>query len=254
MARRIVIASAKGGVGKTTLSVSLALCLAKKGERVLLCDGDFGLNNADILLGVESAPCYDVVDVIEGRCRAKQAILAVPQSPCLFLLPSNRSQPERFVSAQALKLVLDALAPQFDYILIDSPSGLSDGFHRACSVAEEGIVVCSPTLSAIRDGDKTVTALKNYRLKNVFLIVNQVRGDLLALGEIPSPKQVSELLKVPLIGAIPLLSEQSLSAFTSHKAVLQTAKNLAFGEKKIYDASRKYRGFFGAVRRFLRGL
>lgn len=254
MVRKIVVTSGKGGVGKTTLAVSLAVHLSKKGERVLVCDGDFGLNNADVLLGLEDEPCFDVVDVIEGKCRAKQALVRAKGNACLYLLPSNRSQPERFVSAQALKLVLDALSPQFDYILIDCPSGLADGFHRAVSVADEAIVVTTPQIISLRDADKTLSALKSYRLKSISLLLNRVRGEQVLNGDVPSPKQVAELLKTPLLAVVPELPELYSSVCFENRAFSQAAKNLRTGERKLYDTTRRYRGLIGGLRRALKEL
>ena len=118
MARRIVITSGKGGVGKTTVAVNLSAQLAKKGQRVVLCDADFGLNNVDVSAGVEGLVTYDIVDVIEGRCRAKQALVRHPQYANLFILTSSHSAPERYVSPQAVKVVLDGIASVFDFIII----------------------------------------------------------------------------------------------------------------------------------------
>ena len=157
MARKIVVTSGKGGVGKTTVASSLAVALAKKGERVVLCDADLGLNNVDVVTGVENLVTYDLVDVIEGRCRAKQALVLHPDIPNLHILTSSHSMPERYVSPQPFKLVLDALSPQFDYILIDCPAGIDEGFHRAVAAANEAIVVTTPHISALRDADKVIT-------------------------------------------------------------------------------------------------
>ena len=176
MARKIVITSGKGGVGKTTVAACLSAQLARRGERVVLCDADFGLNNVDVVAGVEHLVTYDIVDVIEGRCRAKQALIRHPDYGNLYVLTSSHSAPERYVSAQAFKVVLETLAPQFDYIIIDCPAGIDDGFHRAVASADEAIVVTTPHISALRDADKVITLLKSYALQNVTVVVNKLRG------------------------------------------------------------------------------
>ncbi|MDE6677321.1 MAG: P-loop NTPase, partial [Clostridia bacterium] len=153
MARKIVITSGKGGVGKTTVCCNLAVQLAKAGNRVIICDLDFGLNNVDVVLGTENLAIYDVLDAVEGRCRPRQALVRHPRYPTLYSLASNRVS-ERYVSPQAVRLVLDSLAPQFDYIFIDSPAGIEDGFHRAASCAEEALLVTTPHISAMRDADR----------------------------------------------------------------------------------------------------
>lgn len=123
MARKIVITSGKGGVGKTTVAANLGMRLAAMGERVVLADADFGLNNIDVVCGVENLVTYDIVDAIEGRCRTRQALVQHPEYPNLFILASNHTDPGKYISPQAVRLILDNLAPRFDYILIDSPAG-----------------------------------------------------------------------------------------------------------------------------------
>ncbi len=253
MARNIVITSGKGGVGKTTVAVCLAAQLAKKGQRVVLFDGDFGLNNVDLVAGVENLVTYDVVDVIEGRCRAKQALIKHPQYPNLFILTSGNAAPERYISPQAVKVALDGLAASFDFIIIDSPAGIDEGFHRAVATASEAIVVTSPQLSAIRDADKVLTLLKSYRLSDLSLVVNKVRGDLLLAKECLSPTDIAELLKVPLLGVIPeeyAIGEGDLTEL--HTAFKWVANGVLSGRRRLYDVTKKYGGFFGNVRRVLK--
>lgn len=252
MPRKIVITSGKGGVGKTTVTAYLGAALARRGQRVLVCDGDFALNNLDVVMGVEDLVTYDVVDVIEGRCRAKQALVKHPQFPSLFMLSSTHSAPERYVSPQALKLVIDTLAPQFDFVLIDCPAGIDEGFHRAVSCVDEALVVTTPSISALRDADKVTTLLKSYQLQSVRLIVNLVRGDLLAVGEGLSPKEISTLLKLPIVGILP--QERTFGgAFEElHPAFKMLAKSVATDKVKLYDVTRRYVGPIGALRRFLK--
>ena len=253
MARKIVITSGKGGVGKTTVAVYLSVLLARKGKRVILCDADFGLNNVDVSAGVENLVTYDIVDVIEGRCRAKQALIRHPHQANLFVLTSSHSAPERYVSPQAVKAVLDGLAPLFDFILVDCPAGIDDGFHRAVAIADEAIVVTAPHISALRDADKVITLLKSYQLRTLSVLVNKVRGDLLLSGDCLSPKDISELLKTPLIGVVPeeyCIYEGDLSAI--HPAFKPIVTNLLTGKKRLYDVTKKYSGLLGNLRRVLK--
>lgn len=252
MARKIVITSGKGGVGKTTVSACLAAALAKRGKRVLLCDADFGLNNVDVVAGVENLVTYDVIDVIEGRCRAKQALIKHPVFCNLSILTSSHSAPERYVSPQTLKLVLDGLAPQFDFLFIDCPAGIDDGFHRAVACADEAFIVTTPHISAIRDADKVVTLLKSYELNGVQLIINKLRGDLLAAGDGLSPREIADLLKLPLLGVLPQ-EEQLTEEFAQlHPAFKTLATALLSGKARLYDVTSKYTGLIGGVRRFLK--
>ena len=254
MARKIVVTSGKGGVGKTTFSVNLAVQLAKKGQRVILCDTDFALNNVDILAGVENLVTYDLVDVIEGRCRAKQALVRHPDFPTLYILTSGRAGAERYISPQAIKVVLDALALQFDFILLDCPAGLGEGFHRAVATADEAIVLTTPCLSALRDGDKVITALKSYRLNKLFLVVNMVRGDLQTAGETLSAQEIEKLLRIPLLGVLPeckTLRNGDLQQI--HTSFKWMANCLLTGRKKLFDPTKKYSGLLGNLRRVLKG-
>ncbi len=253
MARKIVVTSGKGGVGKTTVAVNLAARLAQKGQRVILCDADFGLNNVDVAAGVEHLVSYDIVDVIEGRCRAKQALVKHPLYGNLFVLTSSHSAPERYVSPQAVKVVLDALAPQFDFIFIDCPAGIDEGFHRAVATADEAIVVTTPSISALRDADKVITVLKSYRLNELSVVLNKVRGELLMDGACLSPDEIAELLKLPIGGILPEeygICEGDIS--TIHPAFKLLADNLLTGRRKLYDVTKKYSGFFGNIRRVLK--
>ena len=252
MARRIVVTSGKGGVGKTTLAVCLGAQLAAKGWRVVLCDGDFGLNNVDVLAGVDELVAYDVVDVIEGRCRAKQALIRHPKYPNLHILAARTATSERYISPQALKIVLDGLAPTFDFILIDCPTGLEEGFHRAVGTADEAIVVTTPHLLSVRDADKTVTLLKSYRLQAVSLVVNRARGELLASGEGLTPIEISKLLNLPLLGVIPETDGRRICLGMPHPAFKRLAVSLVTGKGKPYDVARGYKGFFGNIRRALK--
>lgn len=202
MARRIVFTSGKGGVGKTTVCCNLAVQLAKAGYRVTVCDLDFGLNNADVVLGTENLAVYDVLDAVEGRCRPRQALVRHPRYPTLYALASNRVL-DRYVSPQAVRLVLEALSPQFDYILIDSPAGIEDGFHRAASCAEEALLVTTPHISAMRDADRVSGILKSYRFSEVGLVINMVRKDFARRGEILSPDEISTALRLPLVAVVP---------------------------------------------------
>ena len=253
MARKIVITSGKGGVGKTTVAACLSAQLARRGQRVVLCDADFGLNNVDVVTGVENLVTYDVVDVIEGRCRAKQALVRHPDFGNLYILTSSHSAPERYVSPQSLKLVLDALSPQFDFVIIDCPAGIDEGFHRAVASANEAIVVTTPHVSALRDADKVITLLKSYHLSELSLVVNKVRGDLLLTGESLSPQEIEKLLKLPVLGVLPEEYGVYGGAFADlHPAFKTLSSNLMTGKRKLYDPTRKYTGVFGNLRRILK--
>ncbi len=248
MARKIVVTSGKGGVGKTSVTANLGVQLAKKGCRVLVCDLDFGLNNIDVVLGVENQATYDVSDVVEGRCRARQALVQHPLYPTLFSLTSNRVS-KRYLSPQAIRLVLDSLAPQFDFMLIDSPAGIEEGFHRAVASAEEALLVTTPHISAMRDADRVSGMLKSYRLTEVGLVVNMVRGDMVRRREILTPQEIAEALKLPLVAVVPETDEVYLDNVTEKsRAFRLLASYLAGGKQKLVRAERGYGGILGAIK------
>ena len=256
MARKIVITSGKGGVGKTTLTANLGVFLANFGARVVLIDVDFGLNNLDVVMGVENKIVYDVADILEGRCRAKQALVQDNERKNLFVLPSGSLNASSPVSGQQLKLIIENLSGLFDYVLLDCPAGLDCGFHRAVSCADEAIIVTTPNLPSLRDADKVSAVLKSYRLNKVSLVVNRARGDLIMSDKMLFPKDIESLLKVPLIGVLPEEDAVFLSSgYTlpkrcdSYKAYKILAKNVQKNSEKIYDVTAKYSGFFGSIRR-----
>lgn len=258
MARKIVITSGKGGVGKTTLTANLGVFLASMGARVVMIDADFGLNNLDVVMGVENKIVYDVSDVVNGRCRAKQALVQDSEKKNLFILPSGSLVASSPISGQQLKLITESLSPIFDYILLDCPAGLDVGFHRAVACAEEAIVVATPNLTSLRDADKTVTIIKSYKLSKVGLVVNRVRGDLIMSDKMLFPRDIEGLLKTDLIGVIPeedavFLSGGALPKNSdSYKAYKMLALNIHKNVGKIFDPTKKYSGFFGSIRRSIK--
>ena len=254
MARKIVVTSGKGGVGKTTLTAHLGRKLAKSGKRVVLVDADFGLNNLDVVMGIENKVVYDMIDAIEGRCRAKQALVKDSEEFNLFVMPSAHSLQRSGVSGQSMRLVLDSLR-NFDFILIDCPAGLDIGFHRAVSCADEAIVVVTPHISSIRDADKVIGVLQSYGLKKTGLVVNRARGDLMLDGEMLDKDQIASILKAPLIGLIP--EDDSIIAGSNKsspkdRAFRMLADNILLKSNRIFDCTKRYTGFFGSIRRSLR--
>ena len=259
MARKIVITSGKGGVGKTTVTANLGQALASLGLRVLLVDVDVGLNNLDVVLGVEDKVLYDISDVLEGRCRLKQALIQDNNRSNLYILPSGNLNSST-INGQNIKLLLESVVGLFDYVLIDCPAGIDVGFHRAVSCVDEAIIVTTANMTSIRDADKVISILNSYKLNSVKIVLNRVRGDLIMNEKIMSPLDVQDILRTELIGILPeedavfLSNGKSLpNGSDSKKAYKLLAVNVHKGSKKMYNATRKYSGFFGSIRRGIKG-
>lgn len=259
MARKIVITSGKGGVGKTTVAANLGFALARLGQRVVLCDVDFGLNNLDVVAGVENKVVYDLFDVFEGRCRIKQALVQCDEKKNLFILPSGGLKSTSVLTGQNLKLIMESISPIFDYAIFDCPAGIDVGFHRAVSCADEAIIVATPNIPSLRDADKVVSILNSYKLEKINLIINRARGDLMVSDKMMSPNDIKALLKTELIGVLPEEDSVFLSVgyglpshSDSYKAYKILAQNLHKGTNKVFDVTNKYSGFFGSIRRSIK--
>ena len=258
MARKIVITSGKGGVGKTTICANLGMRLSSLGNRVVMLDTDIGLNNLDVVMNIENRVVYDIADIVEGKCRIKQALIQDLRYPTLFTLPSNHLYTDTKITSYAIKSIVEQLSEVFDYVLIDCPAGIDSGFHRAVYSATEAIVVTTPNLSSIRDASKVLTILNSYNLDNVGFVVNRMRGDLIMNGKMLNISQICSLLHGELLGVIPDDdSISSLSCTNAYKtaggdAFKMLANNIHNGKIKMYDYTAKYRGFFVAIKRSLR--
>lgn len=258
MARKIVITSGKGGVGKTTLTANLGSFLAKIYKSVLLIDLDFGLNNLDVVMGIENKTSFDLKDVFLGRCRVRQALVQDEKFNNLYILPSGKLQGNSVTGAQ-IKLLISSLEKVFDYVLIDCPAGIDVGFHRAVSVADEALIVTTPTLSSIKDADVVVSILKSYKLNNLGLIINRARGDLIMGQKMMSPLDIKDFLSVKLVGVIPeedylfLNSSGKIPKHTdSYRAFKTLAENVDKNKSEVFDVTQKYTGFFGSIRRSIK--
>lgn len=252
MARRIVITSGKGGVGKTTLTASLGLALAKMGLRVVLVDLDIGLNNLDVAMCVENKIVFDLIDVIEGRCRLKQALIQHDSVPNLSVLPSCHNK-RKEVNGFNIKAVIDKLAENFDYILVDSPAGIDFGFTRAVATCDEAIIVATPHISSIRDAEKALTLISKYEMLSVYSVVNRIRGDLVLGGEMMDAYEVFCLLRANPLGLIPEDDNTNLGMLGFNSDVSEAfcilADNLHNGKNTMYDYTSAYKGFWGKIKR-----
>ncbi len=248
--KSIVVTSGKGGVGKTTVTACLGRALAALGNRVVLMDADFGLNNLDVVLGLENRVVYDIADVIDNRCRVRQALIE-DEIRDLYLLPSAHGYLGDKVTAQNLKLILHSLSSSFDYTLVDCPAGIEAGFKRAVAACEKAIVVTTPHISALRDANKVVAMLSAYKFSPT-LVINRVRGDLLADGKIPDKDEIAAILKVDVDGVIPETDGVYDPRKMPKRPFELLARRIHYGCGEIPDPAASYRGILGAIKRKLR--
>lgn len=203
MGEVIVITSGKGGVGKTTTTANIGTGLAQLEKKVILIDTDIGLRNLDVVMGLENRIVYNLVDVIEGNCRLKQAIIRDRRYPNLYLIPSAQTKDKTAVNPEQMKKLTEALKKEFDYILLDCPAGIEQGFLNAIAGATRAIVVTTPEVSAIRDADRVIGLLESAEMESIQLIINRIRIDMVRRGDMMSMEDVKEILAVELLGIVP---------------------------------------------------
>ena len=190
-------------VGKTTTTANIGAGLSKFDKKVVVIDTDLGLRNLDVVMGLENLIVYNLVDVIEGTCRLKQALIRDKRYENLYLLPSAQTKDKTAISPGQMKKLTSQLKDEFDYILLDCPAGIEQGFQNAIAGADRAIVVTTPEVSAIRDADRIIGLLESNQLKKIDLIINRIRMDMVKRGDMMSVDDVTEILSVPLIGALP---------------------------------------------------
>jgi septum site-determining protein MinD len=199
----VTITSGKGGVGKTTTTANLAVALAEDGFKVVCIDGDIGLRNLDVVLGLENRIVYDLVDIVENRCRIRQAMIRDKRLEELYLIPAAQTRDKSAVSPSDMIRVCDELRSEVDYIIIDSPAGIERGFRNTIAPADIILVVTNPEVSAVRDADRIIGLVEAEEKGPAKLIINRVNPGLTKRGDMLTPEDVVELLAIELIGVIP---------------------------------------------------
>jgi len=238
-AESIVITSGKGGVGKTTISANLGTALAMNENRVCLIDADIGLRNLDVVIGLENRIVYDIVDVVEKNCRLEQALIRDKRLNNLFLLPAAQTRDKTAVTPYQMQELISALREEMDYIIVDSPAGIEQGFKNAIAGADQAIIVTTPEVSAVRDADRIIGLLEAEGLKNPEVIVNRIRMDMVKKGNMMDLDDMIEILAVNLLGAVP----------EDEGIVISTNK----GEPVVYSDNRRAGQAFKNIARRLEG-
>lgn len=262
-AKVVTVTSGKGGVGKTTTTANLGVALARLGKRVVLIDADIGLRNLDIVLGLENRIVYDIVDVVEGRAKLRQAMIKHKSFPDLYLLPAAQTRDKTAVSPQDMINLTGQLRPDFDFILIDCPAGIERGFRNAVAPADEVLIVTNPEVSAVRDADRIIGLLEAERKGPGKLILNRVKADMIRKGEMLSPDDVTDILGIKIVGIVPedenvVPSSNSGVPVTLNdgsragKAFQNIARRL-MGEKVPFMPLEEPKGFFQRISRLFSG-
>lgn len=259
----IVITSGKGGVGKTTTTANLGTALAALGNKVVVVDGDTGLRNLDVLMGLENRIVYTIVDAIEGRCRLKQALIKDKRFQNLFLLPTAQTKDKDDISPQQMLKLVNELKKDFDYILIDSPAGIEQGFENAVIGADRAIVVVNPEITSVRDADRVIGKLDAKGLEDHAVIVNRLNYEMTKRGDMLDVSDIIETLSVKLLGVVP--DDRSITVSTnkgepivlddkaqSGQAFRNIAKRITGEEVPLLKLGSESTGIFSAIKRMFK--
>lgn len=262
MGEVIVITSGKGGVGKTTTTANLGAALALCGKKVVLVDTDIGLRNLDVVMGLENRIVYDIVDVVEEKCKLRQALIKDKRFEELFLLPAAQTRDKSAVNEEQMKDLTDKLREEFDYILIDCPAGIEQGFKNAIAGANRAIVVSTAEISSIRDADRIIGLLESAEIKNPELVINRLRPNMVKRGEMMDVEDIVDLLSIDLIGVIPddeyIITQTnkgepavSNKKAPSGKGYMEIARRI-LGENIDITIPGRNEGFFSKIFSFLK--
>ena len=257
----LTITSGKGGVGKTTVTANLGVALAARGQRVVVMDADIGLRNLDVMMGLENRIVYDLVDVVEGRCRLRQALVRDKRLSELYLLPAAQTRDKTAVSPEDMVRVCEELRQSFDFLLVDSPAGIEQGFRNAVAPADEVLIVTNPEVAAVRDADRVIGLIEAEEKGPARLIINRIKPEMVRRGDMMDTAAVVELLAVDLIGIIPedeaVVTAANTGypvAFTDNSLAGRAFHNIArrlLGEDVPFMPLREP-GFFERLLRFVR--
>lgn len=258
----VTITSGKGGVGKTTATANLGVALAAAGARVVCIDADIGLRNLDVVLGLENRIVYDLVDVVEGRCKVRQAMIKDKRLTDLYLIPAAQTRDKTAVSPRDMIRLADDLRKDFDWIIIDSPAGIERGFRNAIAPADLVLIVTNPEVSAVRDADRIIGLIEAEEKGPAKLVVNRVKPEMVRRGDMLSTEDILEVLAIELIGIVP--DDETVTVSTNQgspvaldgrsragKAFREIARRLN-GEEVAFEPLDSRDGFLGRLSRLVK--
>ncbi|RUS47655.1 septum site-determining protein MinD [Cohnella sp. AR92] len=262
MGEAIVVTSGKGGVGKTTTSANLGTALALIGKKVCMVDTDIGLRNLDVVMGLENRIVYDLIDVAEGRCRLPQALIKDKRFEELYMLPAAQTKDKNDITPEQVTKIIEELKPDFDFVIIDCPAGIEQGFDNAVTGADQAIVVTTPEKAAVRDADRVIGILDKRGIHSPKLLINRIRPNLLKNGDMLEIDDICQVLAIDLIGIIPddelvirAANHGEPTVMNPNSRAAIAYRNVArriLGETVPLMQLEEKTGVFGRVKKFLR--
>ncbi|MFQ5611058.1 MAG: septum site-determining protein MinD [Anaerolineae bacterium] len=235
----ITVTSGKGGVGKTTATANLSTALAAMGKKVVAIDADIGLRNLDVVMGLENRIVYDLVDVVEGVCRLRQAMIKDKRLPDLYLIPAAQTRDKTAVTPGDMISLCDQLRPDFDFVFIDSPAGIELGFKNALAPADKALIITTPEVSAVRDADRIIGMIEAEEKGPAQLIVNRLRPDMVKRGDMLDTADVIEILAIDLIGIVP---DDETIIVSTNRGVPAVSENHSLAGQAFRNVARRLLG------------
>ncbi len=235
MSQVIVVTSGKGGVGKTTTTANLGVGLSKLGKKVVLIDTDIGLRNLDVVLGLENRIVYDLVDVVTGVCTPKQAAIKDKRFDGLFLIPAAQTKDKDSVTIEQMQDLCEKLKEDYDFIIIDCPAGIEQGFKNAIAGADKALIVTTPEVSAVRDADRIIGLLEANEIEEHYLIINRIRPDMVRRGDMMNVDDIIDILNIDLIGIVPDDQDIIISTNKGEPAVVNPKSSAGQGYRNITE-------------------